>query len=187
MIATADEFVRLRGKNDERATRDAAPEAVWMDIIRKYPDMRVWVAHNKTVPASVLEVLASDSDPDVRLVVAMKRKCEPAILELLARDTDERVRERVVFNAKTPVPVLEILAKDPSERIADAATVRLQSRGAPLPTGHETAGLTTTYREFSSLQQREGKVIGKPVRFCVVDGWVKSVDHLAEVEVSLPH
>jgi len=123
----------------------------------------------------------------VYLVVAMKRKCEPSILELLARDTDERVRERVVFNAKTPVAVLEILAKDPSERIADAAAVRLQSRGASLPTGHRTAGLTTTYQAFSSLQQRQGKVVGKPDRFRVVDGWVKSVDHLAEVEVSVPH
>jgi hypothetical protein len=43
---------------------------VWLGVIRDYPDMRFWVAQNKTVPVSILGVLAADDDQRVRSMVA---------------------------------------------------------------------------------------------------------------------
>ncbi len=54
MINSADDFVRLRCSEDrneyERAAWDEAPLEVWLDVIERFPDMRFWVACNKTVP-----------------------------------------------------------------------------------------------------------------------------------------
>ena len=70
MIESAEEFVRLRGSEvpEEylRAAQDSAEVQVWLDIIQRYPDMRFWVAQNKTVPVPVLEVLRNDEDQRVR-------------------------------------------------------------------------------------------------------------------------
>jgi len=52
-IESAQEFYRLRTSEVEseytRAAEAAASIDVWMEVIRLYPDMRQWVAHNKTV------------------------------------------------------------------------------------------------------------------------------------------
>jgi hypothetical protein len=124
MIHSAEEFVNLRSQNDERATHDEAPEAVWLEIIRLYPELREWVVHNRTVPLSILRILAADPDPRVRIAVAMKRKCSPDILELLARDTDETVRARVAWNRQTPAHILQSMKQDPSPLVADALMAR---------------------------------------------------------------
>lgn len=54
MIESADEFVRLRTSADpaeyQRAARDDATERTWRDVIARFPEMRFWVAQNKTVP-----------------------------------------------------------------------------------------------------------------------------------------
>lgn len=66
MIESADEFVRLRTSQDRaeyhRAAHDEATEATWIEVLERFPDMRVWVAHNKTVPLTILERLRHDSD-----------------------------------------------------------------------------------------------------------------------------
>lgn len=76
MIETPEEFRRLReSENPEeyrRASHDVAPVEVWLEVIRRWPDMRFWVAQNKTVPVSVLEVLADDPDETVRDMVLRK-------------------------------------------------------------------------------------------------------------------
>ena len=76
MIESADEFRRLReSENREeylRAAHDEAPVEVWMEVIRRWPDMRFWVAQNKTVPVSVLQVLVNDPDENVRDMVQRK-------------------------------------------------------------------------------------------------------------------
>lgn len=129
MLKTAEEFVRLRTSQDpnlyRRAAQEPASEEVWLDIVRKYPEMRKWVAHNKTVPNSVLQLLAEDPDDDVRWMVAQKRKADTNILEKLARDPSESVRQRVAFNPKTPDSLLNELARDPCEMIAQVARDRL--------------------------------------------------------------
>lgn len=125
MISSAAEFVVLREKNDERAAKDTAPEGVWLEIVRTRPDMKEWVVQNKTVPTSILNLLADDPDSNIRFCVAMKRKCPPAVLEKLARDPDEQVRLRVAANAKTPASLLRLLAKDPDKDVAAAAADQL--------------------------------------------------------------
>jgi len=126
MIRSAKEFIELRTNNNERATYDKAQKSVWLKVIREYPDFKEWVVHNKTVPLSILRILATDSDPKVRFAVAMKRKCEPTILEQLAKDEDETVRVRVAYNQKTPAHVLDKLRTDASRLVVDAVASRLK-------------------------------------------------------------
>ena len=62
IILSAQEFVDLRTSEDHaeqgRASSDPAPEFVWWEVSRWYPEMKFWVVHNKTVPVSVLQHLA---------------------------------------------------------------------------------------------------------------------------------
>jgi hypothetical protein len=132
MIESAEQFVALRtsDKPEEyrRAAHDEATEEVWLDVIRRFPDMKKWVAHNKTVPLSILDLLSRDPNSDVRWWVAEKRKAGADILGRLADDPDEGVRHRVACNAKAPRDVLECLVRDPSPLVATAARERLQVR-----------------------------------------------------------
>ena len=77
MIESADEFVRLRRSTDleehGRAARDEASIEIWREVIERYPEMREWVAHNKSVPMEILEILRHDADEKVRSVVRQKR------------------------------------------------------------------------------------------------------------------
>lgn len=76
VIESAGEFVRLRSSADpgesQRAAHDEASERTWRDVIARFPEMRVWVAQNKTVPLSVLEDLRTDPDERVRSMVRAK-------------------------------------------------------------------------------------------------------------------
>lgn len=118
MIESADEFLRLRtsevAEEYRRAAEEEAPLAVWMDLIARFPNMREWVAHNKSVPIEVLTLLARDANPKVRCSVAMKRKLTEDLFGLLARDGDETVRATVAANKKVPASVLDRLRDDPS-------------------------------------------------------------------------
>jgi hypothetical protein len=76
VIESAEEFVRLRTSEDPdeygRAAQDHASEGTWREVIARFPDMRVWVAQNKTVPLSILEELRNDPDLNVRSMVRAK-------------------------------------------------------------------------------------------------------------------
>lgn len=128
MIESAEEFVALRASSDPdeygRAANDAASTDVWLDVVKERPDMRFWVAQNKTVPLEVLEVLASDNDERVRRMVASKRKLSRELFEKLARDADETIRACVARNAKVPLDVRDRLARDPSRLVREAASQR---------------------------------------------------------------
>lgn len=128
MIESAEEFERLRmsGNADEQslAASEPAHESVWIDVIERFPDLRQWVAHNKTVPLDILRTLASDVDPEVRATVAMKRKLDRPLFELLARDAEAGVRHRLACNRKCPADVLARLAADLEEFVARAALER---------------------------------------------------------------
>lgn len=129
MMTSAEEFCRLRMSEIQedylRAADEEAPLKVWLEVIEKFPDLRRWVAQNKTVPVEVLEVLSRDHDRDVRSFVAMKRKLPEHIQLVLARDEDYSVRERLAFNAKATDAVLRILARDAEPRIRERAKERL--------------------------------------------------------------
>jgi hypothetical protein len=77
VIESADEFVRLRISEEPTeyrlAAKEPAAEAIWREIIDRFPQMRFWVVQNKTVPLSILEVLRRDPDERVRSMVRAKR------------------------------------------------------------------------------------------------------------------
>lgn len=118
MISSAAEFRRLRESEDpheySRAANEEARMETWREVIRVYPGMRFWVAHNKTVPLEILAELARDADVRVRQMVARKRKISEAIAVVLARDSDETVRAALTYNRTLPQPALDILQADPS-------------------------------------------------------------------------
>ena len=126
MIESADEFVGLRLSSDPEEYRRAAHESasvdVWFEVVENHPDMRFWVAQNKTVPIEVLELLATDSDDRVRWMVASKRKLSRELFEKLAVDADETVRARVARNPKLPEEIRSRLARDSSQLVREAAT-----------------------------------------------------------------
>jgi hypothetical protein len=128
MIASAAEFYRLRESNDPdefwRASHEEAPVEIWREVIRERPDMRFWVAQNKTVPIVILEVLASDSDVRVRDMVARKRKISEAIAVRLAHDADESVRAALTYNKKLPERALAILRVDESPFVQEKVHLR---------------------------------------------------------------
>jgi hypothetical protein len=76
VLESVEGFVQLRTGEDPaeyyRAAHDHADEATWLDVLERFPDMRVWVAHNKTVPLSIPERLRHDPDEHVRSMVRAK-------------------------------------------------------------------------------------------------------------------
>ena len=130
MIESAQEFYRLRTSkvHDEyiRAALEEAPLDVWQDIISTMPDMKEWVAINKSIPVQILDPLARDADVRVRFAVAMKRKLPEPLQLVLAQDADETVRDRIACNAKATKRVLELLANDTEARIRERALARLK-------------------------------------------------------------
>jgi hypothetical protein len=122
MINSAEEFVALRTseKPEEylRAATEAAPIDVWLQIIARFPEMKSWVVHNKTVPLEILETLARDPDARVRMFVAMKNKLSKPLFSLLAEDKDYTVRQRIALNKKTPLEILLKLAEDPGHMVS---------------------------------------------------------------------
>ncbi|MGV9504770.1 hypothetical protein [Streptomyces tendae] len=133
MIESAEEFIRLRSSDDPeeygRASAESADLAVWRDIIARYPESHFWVAHNKTVPLEILQMLAKDQDPKVRFMVASKRKLTPDLLTELAADSDESVRLAVARHKRAPRGVLEQLCADTWEEVRDVARDRLDRSG----------------------------------------------------------
>lgn len=132
MILSAAEFVALRTSADraeqERAADEPASVEVWLEVDDDHPEMRFWVAQNKTVPIEVLTVLADDPDPRVRRMVARKRKLPAELLIRLADDRDDTVRLAVARHRRTPAEVRDRLAAgDPWEEVR-AVAARHRSR-----------------------------------------------------------
>ena len=129
MISSAEEFISLRSSDDptnnRRATAESAHVDVWLDVVSRYPDMKFWVAQNKTVPLIVLKVLARDEDARVRSLVAMKGSLSNELFLILSNDHDGSVRQRIAYNKKTPYDVLEFLSHDREELVAGPARERL--------------------------------------------------------------
>jgi hypothetical protein len=129
MIRSAQEFVALRTSERSadylRAATESAPIEVWRQIIRDFPSMRIWVAHNKKVPMEILSSLARDSNIEVRVSVPVKNKLTQELMELLAGDPSEEVRQRIAYNKNTPREILERLSHDSCELVSRVAHVRL--------------------------------------------------------------
>lgn len=138
MIQSAEEFIRLRDSEikheHNRSAMDEADLSVWLDIIANHPEYRKWVAHNKTVPLSILELL-TQYDAETREFVARKRKLSLILFDALSRDKNSNVRIAVAANQKAPINLLEDLATDEDEAVVRAARYNLDRR-APLHPRH---------------------------------------------------
>jgi hypothetical protein len=114
MISSAEEFKRLRESEIEaeyhRAAHEEANETVWRDVIGKFPEMKKWVICNKTVPLSILKLLAKDKDADVRTEVARKRKLSRELFILLSQDQDVGVLHTLALNKKIPSDIFDTLS-----------------------------------------------------------------------------
>jgi len=132
MIASADEFYGLRTseKPDDwrRAAHEAAPVSVWQDVVARMPEMRFWVAQNKTVPVEILGLLVDDPDARVRDMVARKRKLPEHLQFRLAGDSDSGVRAALAANARVTAGVLETLLRDEEAFVREVATQRIEAR-----------------------------------------------------------
>lgn len=132
MIKSPKEFIFLRkSENTEEYTRAANEEAqthVWEELIRDYPDMRTWVAHNKTIPEVIIRKLAFDKDPHVRLTIAMKRKTPSDIKKALSQDECESVRRAIAMNKKTSQEILEEMLNDSAQDIVTEVKERLKNQ-----------------------------------------------------------
>lgn len=125
-ITSVNEFVRLRTSDNPDDYLRAANECVshdgiWDQLIEDYPDMKIWIVHNKTVSIPVLERLSLDDDPDVREQIARKRKISRLIFERLATDSVDYVRAALAYNAKIPLDILDLLRSDGAVIVRDAA------------------------------------------------------------------
>jgi hypothetical protein len=129
MINSAEEFVRLRLSDNIqeylKAAWDEAPLEVWLEVIGTYPEMREWVAHNKSIPVEIMEILADDADERVRFNVATKNRVPENLQLKLAKDLDSSVRRRIVYNKKVTLRVLNILLNDEDEDIRVKAKDRI--------------------------------------------------------------
>ncbi|MGW8727919.1 hypothetical protein ACWGNF_18045 [Streptomyces sp. NPDC055808] len=105
---------------------------VWAEVVDRYPEERVGVVQNKTVPLAVLETMIDDPDARVRFMVAMKRKLTPDLLERLARDADESIRMRVAQHRNTSRRTLESLLHDPWGEVRAVVERRLGEAGTDL-------------------------------------------------------
>ena len=129
MIRSAEEFVKLRTSTREedclKAARVQAPSEIWFEIVCKYPEMKEWVAHNKTIPPPVLEFLSKDLDRNVRYMVATRRAASEKVLLQLSNDSDESIRLAVACNPKVTEKVLTKLLQDEWERVREVANEKL--------------------------------------------------------------
>ncbi len=133
VIETTDEFIRLVTSVDavdrRKAAWEQAPLSVWKELIIGHPEMRFWVAHNRTVPSEILRILALDTDWRVRHRVATKNACSGDILALLANDEHEAVASAVSGHPNTPTAALQVLARHPWSQVKDKAVRQLAERG----------------------------------------------------------
>ncbi|GGQ63101.1 hypothetical protein ACIRPJ_11570 [Streptomyces asoensis] len=128
-ISSVEEFIRLRASEDpteyNRSAWAPLPLAVWWDLVRNHPNMRIWAAHNRTVPPQILAELIKDPDWRVRDRVASKRNCPPELLEQLVTDPHDSVRRLVAGHPRSSRSTVAQLVDDPWPAIAQEARARL--------------------------------------------------------------
>ncbi|HEV2611048.1 MAG TPA: hypothetical protein VGU61_12335, partial [Noviherbaspirillum sp.] len=107
---------------------DNAALEIWVEVIENYPERRIDVAQNRTIPEEVMQILASFDDATVRSLIAQKRRLVPDLFPLLARDQDETVRIAIAANQKIPLELVRSLTTDSIESVASVAEYNLRER-----------------------------------------------------------
>ena len=119
MIESAEEFVRLRTSSIpeeyKRAGHEEAFHEIWLEVIEKYPEMRVWVARNRTISIELQTILAQDRDWLVREAIASKYPIARSLYEMLCNDVDDGVRSTSAYNKKTPLDILKKMMDEDSD------------------------------------------------------------------------
>lgn len=136
MIDNANEWIRLRVSDDpeenQRAANETVPLAVWMQIHARAPELRPFIAYNRTSPLEMLERLASDANWIVRHAVAERIDASEALLRELADDVNEKVRVCIAANPSTKRDVLQYLSRvDGSDAVRARASARLKVQAHP--------------------------------------------------------
>lgn len=136
MIDNANEWIRLRSSDDSddnyRAATETVPLAVWMQIHSKAPDLRAFIAYNRTSPPEMLAILARDENWLVRHAVAERQDAPTSALRELADDVDERVRVLVAGHPSTQRDVLQYLSRvDSADAVRVKASARLRAQAHP--------------------------------------------------------
>ena len=129
MISSAEEFklcVESDNENERIKAYGSASEEVWIEILRKYPELSRKVAFNSTISVVILELLSQSDDEEVRWDIAMKRSLNRLTFERLANDNNPSVRHRIACNTKTPQDILAKLSLDEDKMISGAAKKRLK-------------------------------------------------------------
>jgi hypothetical protein len=133
MINSVEEFIQLRlsGNPDDylRAAGEESTIHIWFGVIEMHPELKYWVAHNKTVQLEVLGVLSDDPSWRVRHMVASKNKLSEELQIKLANDKNPSVRQRILRNKKAAVSALLILSKDKDLEIKEMALKKLAEKG----------------------------------------------------------
>lgn len=115
MISSAEEFKRyVESDNEDKHIKahESAPEEIWIEILRKHPDLSRQVAFNSTISLTILELLSQSGNVEVRWDTAMKKRLNRSIFERLSNDTSPSVRHRIAYNSKTPQELLVKLSPD---------------------------------------------------------------------------
>lgn len=126
---SADEFARVHAQ--DRYSMEAilsqgrsAPEALWREVIRRYPELADAVAGNRTIPAAIRLTLARHPSVEARRAIAGRPDVDEPLLEELAGDPEPRVRAAAAFNPITPDRLRERLSADEVQLVADVAQRR---------------------------------------------------------------
>ncbi|MES2503823.1 MAG: hypothetical protein V4534_02985 [Myxococcota bacterium] len=129
VLESADEFVRLRCSEIDGeqfiASWGIATFEIWKEVIDNHPRMRMWVAHNKTIPDEIIRILAVDRDRRVRSMIASKRRAPSDVLAILAKDEDETIRRSVAGHRNTTADTLATMLNDEWSVVAEIAKERL--------------------------------------------------------------
>ena len=133
MIKDVTAFLALASQPESQTTTNvlrsvSTTEDVWLDVVRDHPDLRPLVAINRTIPESILRVLAADNEPRVRTLIASRRSLPVDVFELLSQDASDLVRGAVAHNQKAPLEVLERLSRDASVPVSKQALEQLKHR-----------------------------------------------------------
>jgi hypothetical protein len=133
VIETVAEFIRLvesdSAADRRRSAWEEAAGGVWLALIEKHPEMRFWVAHNRTLPVDAMRILAADEDWRVRARIAMKASCPGDVLDLLSSDPHDAVASTVAGHPGTPTEALQRLSRHPWVQVREKALQQLAQRG----------------------------------------------------------
>jgi len=129
VIESAEQFIHLRTselKSDyDRAAHEAASDEVWLEVIERFSDFAPWVAHNKTISATIIYKLFELQSDEVLFVLAMKRRTPHDLLVKLSQHPNESVRLAIAKNAKAPREALDLLKEDDWVTVREAVADRI--------------------------------------------------------------